>query len=320
MPRSCSVDPLFGAKVTAQDGLVSRDQTFAAGLTKSAIASRLQRDWQRVLPGVYLTHRGTPTRRQLLVAALLYAGSDAAIDGLDACRFHGVKAIIPTTDVHVVVPWGHPARSFGWLIVRRSKWPIVTVGTALVRYVDAATASMTVARACRQEHRALAILSDCLQRRLATHEELLRAHALATPRNALLIDNVLAALSTGVRSVGENDFRLLAVESRQLPALLYNCLLRLPNSRLISPDALCPCCAVVHETNGRRPHAREDQFESMQERHDVMTAAGLTPLHNSPRRIRVRGNLVIDEFIRTHNRYAGRGLPPDVVLLRPAAD
>lgn len=320
MPRRCSIDPLFDAVVAAQDGLVTRDQAIAAGLTKRALATRVQREWQRVLPGVYATHRGSPTRRQYLLAALLYAGHDAAIDGLDACHFHGLKAVVPTPDVHICVPWGHPARSFGWLVVRRTKSPIITVETEFLRYVDAATAAMTVARSCRHERRALAVLSDCLQRRLASHEELVRAHAAATPRNALLIDGVIEALATGVRSVGENDFRMLAVDSGRLPPLLYNSLLRLPDSRLISPDALCPCCAVVHETNGRRAHAREDQFESMQERHDVMTACGLTALHNSPRRIRVRGNLVIDEFVRTHDRYAGRGLPDGVVLLRPAAD
>lgn len=251
MPRRCSIDPLLDNLVAAQDGLMTRAQALTAGHTKRSIAGCMQRQWQRVLPGVYLTHRGTPTRRQLLVAALLYAGPDAAIDGLDACHFHGVKAVVPTSDVHIVVPWGHPARSFWWLVVRRSKNPIAVVETDHVRYVDAATAAMTVARQCRRERRALAVLSDCMQRRLATHEELLCAHAAATPRNALMIDSVLASLSSGIRSVGENDFRLLAVGSTQLPPLLYNALLRLPIGRLVSPDALCVCCAVVHETNGR---------------------------------------------------------------------
>ena len=320
MPRLCSLDPLLDALIAAQDGLITREQAFGGGHTKRSLAGQVQRHWQRVLPGVYLTNRGTPTRRQLLISALLYAGLEAAIDGLDACHFHGLKAVVPTNDVHIVVPWGHPARSFGWLVVRRSKNPIVAVETDQVRYVDAATAAMTVARQCRRERRALAVLSDCIQRRLATYEELVRAHATATPRNALLIDSVLGSLSSGVRSVGENDFRVLAVGSEQLPPLLYNGLFRLPNGRLVSPDAICLCCAVVHETNGRRVHAREDEFESMQERHDAMTASGLTVLHNAPRRIRTRGALVIDEFLRTHRRYAGRGLPDGVALLRSAAD
>ena len=34
--------------------------------------------WQRLLPGVYLTVTGTPTRRQLEVAALRCAGTAAS--------------------------------------------------------------------------------------------------------------------------------------------------------------------------------------------------------------------------------------------------
>jgi len=320
MPRLCAVDDSLVLLAANQDGLVTRSQAVLAGLTRRAVGIRLGRDWQAVLPGVYLTHRGTPTRRQLLLAALLYAGPDAAIDGLDACHFHGIKAVVPTPDVHIVVPWGHKARSFNWLVVRRTTSPIRTVETDLIRWVDAATGAMTVARGCRSERRALAVLSDVLQRRLATYDDLLDAHVAATPRHARLIDGVLESLATGVRSVPENDFRVIAETSHLLPPVIYNGLLKLPGGRLISPDALIRDSAVVHETNGRRAHAREDQFESMQERHDVMTAAGLTVLHNSPRRIRAHPERVLDEVERTHLRYEGRGLPSDVILLRPAAD
>jgi len=60
-----------------------------------------------------------------LVAALLFAGPDAAIDGADACRFHGIKAVAVDDDhVHVVVPWGSAARSRGFVTVRRTLAPI----------------------------------------------------------------------------------------------------------------------------------------------------------------------------------------------------
>jgi hypothetical protein len=260
------------------------------------------------------------TRRQLLLAALLWAGPEAAIDGLDACVYSGIKAIIPTEQVHIVVPWGHPARSRHYVVARRTKAPIRTVGGDPLRYVTPATAAMTVARSARTERRALAVLSDALQRKCATFDDMIQAHADATPRNARLIDDVLESLSTGVRSVPENDFRVLVLGSSILPPLLYNCLLRLPDDRRISPDALCLCCGVVHETNGRRAHAREDLFEDMQERHDAMTVGGLTVLHNSPRRVRSRGALVLKEFEQCHRRHIGRGLPPGVTLLRTAAE
>src|SRR4051794_5013825 len=138
----------------------------------------------------------------------------------------------------------------------------------------------------------------------------------AMPEPPTLRSNKLVA---GARSAPEGDFRLLAVASAVLPPLLYNPLLQLPSGRLISPDALALESGVVHETNGRRHHAREDFFESMQERHDAMTAAGLIVLHNSPRRLALQPRLVIAEFEACHLRNAGRGLPPGVQLLRSAA-
>lgn len=98
--------------------------------------------------------------------------------------------------------------------------------------------------------------------------------------------------------------------------MLFNSLLRLPSGRCISPDALIEECGLVHESNGRAAHEEEDLFESMQERHDVMTSAGLTALHNSPRRLLTAADVVEAEWRQCAARLAGRGLPAGVVLLR----
>src|SRR4051794_25547457 len=119
MPRRCLVLPALDAHVAAQDGVLTREQGLAHGLTPRAIAYRLACGaWQGVLPGVYVTHSGVPTRRQRLVAALLFAGPTAAIDAVDACHFHGVSAVRPDESlVHVVVPWGDTARTRGFVVV-----------------------------------------------------------------------------------------------------------------------------------------------------------------------------------------------------------
>src|SRR4051794_32639889 len=79
--------------LAAQDYVVSRQQALEHGLSRGQIDDRLaSRAWQVLLPGVYLVAPGTPTRRQKMIGALLWAGADAAIDGIDACRFHGIKA------------------------------------------------------------------------------------------------------------------------------------------------------------------------------------------------------------------------------------
>ena len=103
-----------------------------------------------------------------------------------------------------------------------------------------------------------------------------------------------------------------------LPRLLYNRLLLMPDGRRVSPDALAPDAPLIHETNGRVAHEREDLFEDMQIRHDYFTTWGFTALHNTPRRIYRDGRSVISEFERCYVRLAGTGWPEGVVLLDDA--
>lgn len=321
MPRLCPIDPALPALIQAQDGVVAREQALTHGLTPRAIAYRLAAGhWGLLLPDVYLTHPGGTNRRQLLVAALLYAGPSAAIDAVDACHFHGVHACRPDPHrVHVVVPWGAPVRSHGFVVVRRTTRPFDIETTDRLRYLEAAAAVVATARSLDQPRQVIALMSDAVQRGIVDYQALLCAHLNGPPRRARLTDQALLQLRAGIRSAPEAAFRELAEASRVLPPLLYNPLLRLPNGRLISPDALDIDAAVVHETNGRVAHAREDLFEDMQERHDAMTAAGLVVLHNAPRRIAEHGYAVIAEFEKCHALYAGRGLPAGVELVGLAA-
>jgi microsomal dipeptidase-like Zn-dependent dipeptidase len=95
--------------------------------------------------------------------------------------------------------------------------------------------------------------------------------------------------------------------------------LRLSTGRIVCVDALLRSSGIVHETNGRVAHAREDIFEDMQERHDALTAEGLTVLHNSPRRLSRHGAAVVAELERCHVRLDGRGLPLGITVLARAA-
>jgi hypothetical protein len=317
MPKNARLDALL----RGQDYVLTRDQAIGVGLTRHAIANRREYDgWQALLPQVYLAHPGEPSRRQLLVAALLYAGPGTAIDDVDAARFHGLRSAgVDDAVVHVVAPHGSPARSRDGIRVRRSAAPITVVRTDLIRYVDPAAALIAMSRRLTSPRRVLAVLSEGVQRRMTTYEDLMRAHVQGSPRRARFADEALAQIGSGVRSEPEATFRLLAEASVVLPPLLYNCTLRLPSGRLISPDALAVDAGLVHETNGRTAHSRLDLFEDMQARHDEMTEAGLTALHNSPARISRRGREVIAQFERCYLRLAGRGLPPGVELLRLAS-
>jgi hypothetical protein len=320
MPPRCTVDPRLPGLLLTQDRVLHRQQALAAGLTHDAIRHRLDsRQWQRILSSVYLTAPTEPTRRQLLIGALLFAGPHGAIDGCDACRYHGLRNVtIDEATVHVVVPSGQPARTEGFVVVRRTNNPIVTVASERLRYVDLATAVVIAARTMHRERSAIAALSEAVQRRGTSYDELVRAHVQGPPRGARIVSRGLAALSTGAASIAEVDFLGLVQLSTILPQPLCNVLLRLPCGRLISPDALFLSSGVVHETNGRRAHARADLFDDMQERHDAMTAAGLTVLHNSPRRLLTSPREVLSEVERCHQRLDGRGLPEGITLVASA--
>lgn len=322
MPRRCPTGDQLDRLVESQDRLVHARQAIDAGLTRGAIDRRLQDGhWRRLLPSVYLCAHGEPTRRQLLGAALLWAGPEAAVDADDACAFHGLRAVRPDDSVvRIVVPRRSRIRSTGYVLVRRSTAPFEAVSTSFIRYVEPAAAVVAAARLRTDERRVLAILSDAVQRRIAPPDELMRAHLAGSPRNAALTELALRHLGAGVHSAPEGEFRRLAETSRSLPRLLYNAVLRLPGGRLVSPDALALDAGLVHETNGRAGHARADLFEHMQERHDAMTAAGLVVLHNSGSRIYRQGARVLAEFEQCYARLAGRGLPPGVELLTTSAD
>ena len=303
--------------LTAQDFVVSRRQALDLGMSRSQIEDRLaSRAWRLLLPGVYLVAAGSPTRRQRMIGALLWAGPDAAIDDVDACRFHGVKAAaVDESIVHIVVPWGSPARTRGFVVVRRTTRPTATVATERLRYVDAATAVIAAARRLRNDRAVLALVSEAVQRRVTSPSALMLAHVAGPPRNARHTDVALAQVIAGIRSVPEADFRDLAEASVILPPLLYNRLVRLPSGLIVSPDALAPDAPVIHETNGRRAHEREDLFQDMQLRHEILTGFGFTVFHTPPRRLTLHGAEVVRAVERAYQRLAGTGLPPGCALL-----
>jgi hypothetical protein len=316
VPRRCDTDPNLPHLVAAQDFVLRRDQAIASGMTVRAVDHRLAvRQWRRLLPGIYLCHPGEPTRRQLLVAALLYAGPAAAIDDVDACRFHGLRSVSPDDDrVYVAVPADSSMRTTAWVVVRRTS-QFAVVRTAMLRYVDAATAVIAATRRLSSPRAVLAVVSEAAQRRIATPDQLLAAHLAGPRKNARPADDAIGHVRSGVRSAPEAEFRLLAEALPSLPPLLYNRRLRMPDRRVVCPDALAPDAPLIHETNGRVAHAREDLFDDMQERHDYLTTCGFTVLHNPPRRLYRDGRAAISEFERCYLRLAGTGWPDGVELI-----
>lgn len=287
------------------------------GFSRRAVDHRLSTgQWRRLLPGVILTTIGEISRRQRLAAALAWAGDSAAIDGIDACFHYGLRSSPPHPRlVQIATNKGDLPRSRDFVVVRRQTRPLQVRRTDMLRYVTPADAVVAAARRMTSQRQITALFSEAVQQRVVSADELLTSHLAGSPRGRKLCDAALDAVIGGSRSAPEAEVRSLMLSAPALLSVVFNRLLRLPTGRIVSPDALLTDSGVVHETNGRKWHAAEDRFDSMQERHDAMTECGLIVLHNSPRRIMAEPAAVLGQIERTHALYAGRGLPPGVELL-----
>jgi hypothetical protein len=313
------VTATLGAFLRPQRGLLSSAQARSI-MTESGLRRLLQREWQIVLPGVYAAFRGALTESQRLWAAVLYAGPTARITDTAALAELGVRFLPDDSSIRVLVDWSVRRRSIGFVSVTRTRYlpdPVLING---LPYSPTARALVDLGTRLDDRRDVCAVFADAVQRRLVSMDALSLEVARGPRAGRGTNHEVMADLADGVRSAPEADFRRLALSCRGLPTPLFNALIRLPDGRYISPDALLPGAALVHETNGRLAHEEDDLFASMQERHDVMTTAGLTVLHNPPIRLIRSGGAVQHEWMHCARRNAGRGLPPGVSIVRLGPD
>lgn len=315
MPRTTATTPALAALMTAQDNVVTEGQLVAHGVSRNAADKRVcRRAWTRLLPGIFLTCAGGPTRPQQLVAAHLWGGEESAVDGVDALRWHGFDGDVRTDGrVHVVVPWHSPVRSRDFVVVRRSIAGIGTTSLGIVPYVDAPTAAIVAARNAKHLPTAIAILSRALQRGLVTVKDLAEARECIGDKWCAPVDMALVAVGVGVRSPAEDDFRLLVESSRVLPEPAWNQWLSLDDGGPdVCADALWEDAGMVGEVIGKRYHAWAEQYEKTQERKERLQALGVIVCEATPMRIRRRPALLRASLESTWRIHAGRGMPAGV--------
>jgi hypothetical protein len=104
--------------VSLQEGIVTRQQALAAGLSRDAIKARLDGGrWQRLHPGIYAVFTGEPSRRARLWAAVLYAGRDAMLSHQTAAEADGLDT--RRGAIHVTVPAARTVRAASGMVIHR---------------------------------------------------------------------------------------------------------------------------------------------------------------------------------------------------------
>lgn len=260
------------------------------GVTASDAA---ERDWQQVLPGVFLLHSGPATSEERLHAALLYAGrrgDEVMITGLAALalyRFSCTSALPGLPQIDVLVPNTRRLRSAGQVRIVRTHTPprpmeitglpvapvARAIADAVAQLSDAGTVRRLLSEAVRGGHCEPA----------AVVRELTVARLLNRPH---VVDAVESLLAEG-RAIAEDRLYQL-VRGFELPEPVWNVDLRLPGGpHLGGVDAYWPEHAVAVEIDTRAPRQGEDEqwSESVRKR-ETLERCGVTVLHITPRKLR----------------------------------
>lgn len=251
------------------------------------------RDWQQILPGVFLLHSGPATSEERLHAALLYAGrrgDEVMITGLAALalyRFSAAPALAGLPHIDVLVPNTRRLRSAGQVRIVRTHVPprpmeitglpvapvARAVADAVAQLSDAGTVRRLLSEAVRGGHCEPA----------AVVRELTVARLLNRPH---VVDAVESLLAEG-RAIAEDRLYQL-VRGFDLPEPVWNVDLRLPGGpHLGGVDAYWPEQAVALEIDTRAPRQDEDEqwSESVRKR-ETLERCGVTVLHLTPRKLR----------------------------------
>jgi hypothetical protein len=309
----------FAWHLAYQRGVITRSQTVACGLTADALLYRIRTGgpWQRLVPGVYLTATGQPTREQLLIAALLHAGPDGLITGPAALMNYRIRG--PQTGlVDVLVPVASKRSDAGFVLVHRTRrMPLEAICDGPVRYAPAERAVADTARAMATTDLAgvRAVVAGAIQQHRCTVAALAAELQAGPVRGSATLRAVLAEVIDGIRSPAEADLRAL-IRSSGLPQPLYNPKLYLPDGAFLAqPDAWWPDHGVAAEVDSREWHLSPADWENTMARHARMSAAGIIVLHFSPRQQRDHP----EEVIRTIAGALKAGRPLPAITTRPLA-
>jgi hypothetical protein len=280
-----------------QQAVLSRAQAFAVGMNANGVQYRTRPGgpWQRLLPGVYLTVSGKPTRDQLEVAAALYAGRGSVITGAAALRSYAIDGP-QTPTVDVLIPAMRRLSTSGFAVMHRTRRMPVLVSSSGPRWF--ALPPRAVADAVSGLARlsdARTVVASAVQQQRCTVDELKEELANRQGRSSALLRRVLAEVADGIRSAPEGELRDL-IRAAGLPMPFYNPELYVNGKFLAKPDAWWPQAGLAVEVDSMRWHLSAADWERTMLRHRRMAAAGIRVLHISPHQLHTEPREILQDI------------------------
>lgn len=251
-----------------RDRVATRSELVEAGITSSTISRRMAPDgpWQRLLPGVTLMHRGTPTQRERMVGALRYAGPGALLTGTAALELYGLRTARELDSraerpVHVLIPHDRRRQGHRFAVLERTR---TLPEPRTVKGLQAAPPARALVDACRRHERlddVRNLVSDALQNGGVTLDELVAQVARAARQRTAPVRAVIEEMGAGVRFAAEARVREL-IRERGLPEPLYNVqILAHDGTVIVTPDGYYPQWGCGYQLDSRRWHLTAGDYE-----------------------------------------------------------
>lgn len=301
--------------------MVRHSELRELGVPGSTIMSRIAPTgpWQRLLPGVLAAHRGIPTRRERVLAALKYAGPDSVLTGAPALVEHEIAAARRGSGrPHVLVPHTCRRASHSFLVVERTRRMPTRVSGGRLRLAPVPRA---VVDACRRQENldsVRAIVAEAVQNGWCGVTDILAEVRLAARQRTALTRAVLRELEAGIRSVAEAKVRA-ALVSLGIDDLLWNVDLYTSDGEFVArPDAYCPRTGVALQVDSMQWHLSPAMYRRTQMRHRDLTAWGVLVLPWSPADA-VADPGAVAAGIRDLREVAAKRPAPELVVRRSAA-
>ncbi len=302
-----------------QDQVATTVQLRNAGVSKETVRWNAGRIWQVFLPRVVIVGRDTPTERQRLIGALLWAGPDAYVADANAASFHGItSASRKDGRIDMRAPYPHATRHKGFASVRRTELTdhdIRTIGP--LRYASPAGSAVGAAvRAPRPADRE-SILIEAVQRGVSTIDELAEWAFRLRPRDTARIESALEAAGSGAWSLPEAELLELVTSSVVLPNAFPNPTLAAPDGRrLIKPDLWFDDVAMAVMVHSHQHHSQGDDWVMTVECDGELTSVGVVVVGVTPTSLRRRPQVLLDRIEQTY-RVAQARPRPNVVVVEP---
>lgn len=272
------------AQVHLREQVLTHSQLAEVGVTLSTVCKRIRRTgpWQRLQPGVVLTHTGTPTRREQLLGALAYAGADALLTGLSALQAYGVRALPAERHIHLLVPHRRRRQSRPGLIVERTRKPPQPRLRSGLPLAPPARAVVDACRLMTSLDDVRALVADVVQTRLCTVDELAEAIAQAARQRSALGREALAEISAGVRSAAEAQVRSM-FDRHGVPQPLWNwSLWTLDGEHVATPDGYWKGIGAAMQIDSMTWHLSPAAYKRTQQRARALGTYGIPVLPIAP--------------------------------------